>query len=121
MVSVYMRYPGDNLTAETYIPFDGSILKFIPAENSELNTKNQAKLEFRPTFTKDGNDYMLIVRGKDKSGNTTGELSYKVGFEVKTTNAISSVLNYPNPFSTSTQFVFTITGSKCLLILKFKL
>lgn len=112
LVSVYMRYPGDNLTAETYIPFDGSILKFIPAENSELNTKNQAKLEFRPTFTKDGNDYMLIVRGKDKSGNTTGELSYKVGFEVKTTNAISSVLNYPNPFSTSTQFVFTITGSE---------
>jgi flagellar hook assembly protein FlgD len=55
---------------------------------------------------------MLIVRAKDKSGNTTGQQSYKVGFEVNTKPAISSVLNYPNPFTTSTQFVFTLTGSE---------
>lgn len=112
LIQVYMRYPGDNVTSETYIPFDGNTLKFFPAEGSQLGSKNTASIEYRPEFTKDGNDYMLIVRAKDKSGNTTGQQSYKVGFEVNTKPAISSVLNYPNPFTTSTQFVFTLTGSE---------
>ncbi|MEZ5047517.1 MAG: C25 family cysteine peptidase [Chitinophagaceae bacterium] len=112
LVSVYMRYPGDNANAETYIPYDGQILKFIPALQSEVATKNKATIEFKPTFTKDGDDYMLIVKAKDKSGNEVGTYAYKVGFEVITKSSISSILNYPNPFSTSTQFVFTLTGNE---------
>lgn len=112
LVSVYMRYPEEPSNTENYIPYDGTILKFIPATQGQLNTKNQARLEFRPTFTKDGKDYMLIVKGKDRSGNTVSSQSYKVGFEIVNKPSISSVLNYPNPFTTSTQFVFTITGSE---------
>jgi len=110
LMSVYMRYPGDNLTMETKIPFDGSILKFIPADLSDGKTKNVARIEFRPSFMVDGSDYLLIVRANDKSGNSSGNNAYKVGFEVINKAAISSVINYPNPFTTSTQFVFTITG-----------
>jgi hypothetical protein len=112
LVSVFMRYPDDNSSTENYIPYDGYILKFIPASVDQLSTKNLAKIEFRPTFTKDGKDYMLIVKAKDKTGNSAGSLAYKVGFEVINKPAISSVVNYPNPFTTSTQFVFTITGSE---------
>ena len=35
--------------------------------------------------------------------------------------AISSVVNYPNPFTTSTQFVFTITGSELPSNLKIQI
>jgi len=111
LVSVYMRYPDDNSSTENYIPFDGNTLRFIPANMSQSGGKNQARIEFRPTFVKDGKDYMLIVRAKDKSGNTAGAQAYKVGFEVINNPSISSVINYPNPFTTSTQFIFTITGS----------
>lgn len=112
LVSVYMRYPEEPTTTENYIPYDGTILKFIPATQAQVSTKNQARVEFRPTFTKDGKDYMLIVKAKDKSGNVVSSQSYRVGFEVVNKPAISSLLNYPNPFTTSTQFVFTITGSE---------
>ncbi|MBL7764637.1 MAG: hypothetical protein JNJ58_00965 [Chitinophagaceae bacterium] len=110
LVSVYMRYHNENASVENYIPYDGQTLKFIPADLTKSGNKNQARIEFRPVFTEDGDDYMLIVRAKDKSGNASGTNAYKVGFEVVSKPSISSVLNYPNPFTTSTQFVFTITG-----------
>ena len=37
---------------------------------------------------------------------------YRIAFTVITKAMISNMLNYPNPFSTSTAFVFTITGSE---------
>lgn len=107
-----MRYPGDNPTTENYIPFDGNILKFIPAELIDNKSKNVARIEYRPTFTEDGDEYVLIVKANDKSGNSSGPNAYKVGFEVINKASITSLVNYPNPFSTSTQFVFTLTGSQ---------
>ncbi len=122
LVSVYMKYPGENSTSETYIPFDNQILKFFPATtNDAASGKNMARIEFRPTFTVDGNDYMLIVRAKDKTGNSTGNNAYRVAFRVVTKPSISSVVNYPNPFTTSTQFVFTITGSEVPSNLKIQI
>src|SRR6202008_4112146 len=35
-----------------------------------------------------------------------------INFEVINKSTITEVLNYPNPFSTSTRFVFTLTGSE---------
>jgi flagellar hook assembly protein FlgD len=52
------------------------------------------------------------VTGKDASGNKSGDIAYKVGFRIISKPMISNLLNYPNPFSTSTAFVFTITGSE---------
>ncbi|HMT36183.1 MAG TPA: T9SS type A sorting domain-containing protein, partial [Chitinophagaceae bacterium] len=76
---------------------------------------------FRPHFTEDGNDYVLTVRAKDKSGNTSSNNAYKVRFEVVNKPMISSVINYPNPFTTSTQFIFTITGSQIPSNLKIQI
>src|SRR5690606_13713661 len=47
---------------------------------------------------------------KDKSGNKSGLANYRVSFEVINKSTITNILNYPNPFSTSTAFCFTVTG-----------
>jgi hypothetical protein len=82
-------------------------VQYTPATSANKNTFT---IEYLPEFTEDGT-YTLSVNGKDASGNFSGALDYRVEFEVRTRNSISNVLNYPNPFSTSTQFVYTLTGS----------
>ena len=41
-----------------------------------------------------------------------GAIDYNIQFEIINKQTITEVLNYPNPFSTSTKFVFTLTGSE---------
>jgi hypothetical protein len=84
-------------------------MRFIPADISSGD--NTASIEFNPTFFEDG-EYELIVSGKDVMGNTAGDLSYRVTFNVINKPMISNLLNYPNPFTTSTAFVFTVTGQE---------
>lgn len=84
---------------------------FFPADATNLPQKNRARLEWRPVFTKDG-DYILTANGRDASGNLSAALDYAVNFRVITRSSISNVLNYPNPFSTSTCFVYTLTGAE---------
>jgi len=60
-------------------------------------------------FHSDGT-YQLRIQATDLSGNESGSYDYVVRFKVITTSAITHVLNYPNPFSTSTRFVFELTG-----------
>lgn len=86
---------------------DDPRLQFYPAENSE---DNKARLEFSPFFQNDG-EYKLQVQGWDASGNISGSNEYVRNFQVINKEAVSNVLNYPNPFSTSTQFIFTLTGN----------
>jgi len=85
-------------------------LKFTPAGNAP-NPDNTATIDFLPNFPLDG-EYELTVTGKDKSGNSAGNVEYKVAFQVINKPMISNMLNYPNPFTTSTAFVFTITGAE---------
>jgi len=61
----------------------------------------------------------LLVEGSDRSQNGAGtpqgnetRAKYKIEFEVDNHPSVSNVLNYPNPFSTATAFIFTITGSQ---------
>ena len=84
---------------------------FFPGNAANLPQKNRARLEWRPVFAKDG-DYILKANGRDASGNLSAALDYSVNFRVITKSSISNVLNYPNPFSTSTCFVYTLTGSE---------
>ena len=67
-------------------------------------------IEYDPMFTLDG-EYELLVQASDKSGNASGDLDFRIGFEVFSKPTITEVMNYPNPFSTRTQFVFTLTGT----------
>lgn len=71
---------------------------------------NSCKINYTPVLA-DGM-YDLKVQAKDRSGNASGKVEYKISFEVINKPTVTSVLNYPNPFSTSTRFVFTLTGSE---------
>jgi hypothetical protein len=107
LFKVFLQFPDSN--GLVYMPFDGQVLQFTPANPSNLGEKNAAKLDFYPNFTSDGN-YTLFVQSKDATGNGSGVYDFKVSFQVITKSMISNLLNYPNPFSTSTRFVYTLTG-----------
>ncbi|WP_165958037.1 C25 family cysteine peptidase [Segetibacter sp. 3557_3] len=111
LAQVFIQYPGTNGTLRRFA-FGTDTLRFIPADLT--SGKNEAMIEFTPYFFEDsGNDfYELIVRAKDKNGNSAGNIEYRVRFQVINKPMISNMFNYPNPFTTSTAFVFTLTGSE---------
>jgi hypothetical protein len=92
------------------IPFmDGNgntVMQWIPAEGQH----KRFKIVYPAYFEKSGK-YTLTVQGSDRSGNLSGDLDYKITFEVIHESMITHLMNYPNPFSTSTRFVFTLTGN----------
>ncbi|MEP6675110.1 MAG: C25 family cysteine peptidase [Ferruginibacter sp.] len=104
LLKVQVMFPDGSLHNYRF----GDSLKFTPANVS--SGTNTATIDFLPFFGDDG-EYKLIVSGKDVVGNKTGDLEYQVVFTVINKPMISNMLNYPNPFTTSTAFVFTITGS----------
>jgi len=105
VLNVQLRMPNGVLKRYS---FGGDTLRFIPATNGANNT---ASIEFNPALQEDG-DYELYIRGRDKSNNASGIIEYRVAFKVINTPMISHLFNYPNPFTTSTAFVFTLTGSQ---------
>jgi hypothetical protein len=108
LMKVQVRYPGGLL--RTFF-FNSDTLKFTPANLSQGSTSdNTATIDFNPSFLEDG-DYELIVSGRDRSGNNSGQTEYRVSFKIINKPMISNMFNYPNPFTTSTAFVFTLTGS----------
>lgn len=96
---------------QTKIPFiDESgqqVLQWIPANESNL----KFKIIYNADFEQEG-EYELLIQGTDNSGNLSGDLEYRVKFEVILASTITHMMNYPNPFSTSTRFVFTLTGNQ---------
>ena len=107
MIRVQIRYPDQNL----HDYYFGDTMRFTPANIAAAGGDNSASIDLSPVFQEDG-EYELIVSGKDASGNRAGELEYHVVFTVINKPMISNLFNYPNPFTTSTAFVFTITGSE---------
>jgi hypothetical protein len=105
LIKLQLRYPDQTLHSFAF----GDTMMFIPSDLS--SGVNEASIEFNPYLTEDG-EYELIVTGKDVVGNTAGNLEYRVVFSVINKQMISNLLNYPNPFTTSTAFVFTLTGSE---------
>jgi len=105
LFKVQVRYPDNTVHNYNF----GDTMRFNPANLSA--GENAASIDFMPYFPLDG-DYELIVSGKDIAGNNAGALEYHVMFSVINKPMISNLLNYPNPFTTSTAFVFTVTGSE---------
>ena len=101
--SVFLQRPGQNAYDRIYfgpqMTFDKAVLP-----------NNSCKINYLPVLN-DGT-YNLKVQGKDRSGNISGVIEYKISFEIINKPTVTNVLNYPNPFSTSTRFVFTLTGSE---------
>jgi flagellar hook assembly protein FlgD len=82
--------------------------------------KNKAKITWPARFDQDG-IYTLRVQAADKSNNKAGSADYTINFEVINKPTITQVLNYPNPFSTSTRFVFVLTGSEIPDVFKIQI
>ncbi|RYY72843.1 MAG: hypothetical protein EOO52_20270, partial [Gammaproteobacteria bacterium] len=124
VTTVQVRYPDNsgslssNSVTRTF-NFNSDTLRFIPA-TSAPNSSNTASIEFKPMFENDG-EYELVVTGKDMSNNAAGAMSYRVTFQVINKAMISNMLNYPNPFTTSTAFVFTLTGAEVPQNLKIQI
>jgi Peptidase family C25 len=107
LLTLQVRFPNGSLRR---FYFNNDTLQFNPAGQAP-NPDNTATINFKPLFPDDG-EYEMIVTGKDRSDNSAGNIEYRVIFEVINKPMISNMLNYPNPFTTSTAFVFTVTGSE---------
>jgi hypothetical protein len=108
LFGIFLRYPDGIQKRVPFINGNGQqIMHWEPANGDNL----KFKIIFPTEFTVEG-EYELLVQGTDKSGNLSGDLEYRVNFEVLLSSSITHMMNYPNPFSTSTRFVFTLTGSK---------
>ena len=79
-------------------------------QQNSTNEKNSLRINFAPNLELDGT-YKLIIKAKDASGNRAGTNDFEIKFRVITKSTISNLVNYPNPFSTSTRFVYTLTGN----------
>lgn len=95
-------------TAWENIPLNSNDLLFVP---SQENGKNKAVLFYKPEFLLDG-EYSIRVSAKDASGNSSGNQPFQKQFQIITKQMISSLVNYPNPFSTRTKFLYTLTGGQ---------
>ncbi len=109
--SLFGIYLTDPDGIQKRIPFvdasGNTIMEWIPATSQN----KRFKINY-PTYFEKSGTYSLLVQGMDKSGNQSGDLEYKINFEVIHESMITQMMNYPNPFSTSTRFVFTLTGDE---------
>jgi hypothetical protein len=114
---IYLTYPSGIQKRIPFLDENGNtIMEWTPA-----NSQNK---KFKITYLGDFNEngtYTLSVQGSDKTGNLSGDLEYKVSFKIDHESKITQVLNYPNPFSSNTRFVFTLTGSEIPEIFRIKI
>ncbi|MBX7240155.1 MAG: hypothetical protein K1X92_00305 [Bacteroidia bacterium] len=78
---------------------------------------NKARLTFspgaiQPLADSENDYYSLRVQGRDMRGNDAGKSNYEISFRVINAHTVTNVLNYPNPFSTSTRFAYILTGNE---------
>ena len=106
LFGIYLTDPDGKQSRIPFMDADGNtVMQWIPAESQS----KRFKIVYPAYFAKDGK-YTISVQGSDRSGNESGDLEYRITFEVIHESAITQMVNYPNPFSTSTRFVFTLTG-----------
>ncbi|MGB0882628.1 MAG: C25 family cysteine peptidase, partial [Vicingaceae bacterium] len=114
--AVYITSP-DGVEKRMYFYMNGrERMQFIPASLP----RNNSKIIFEGDFPVDG-EYKLRVQASDRTDNTSGSIDYIIGFEVINKSTITNIINYPNPFTTSTRFVFTLTGSEIPDIFKIQI
>jgi flagellar hook assembly protein FlgD len=125
LLNVFLKYPDGQLIRQN---FTDPRVQFRPATTSQANNKNNlAEVQLNKTFEQDGT-YELLVQAQDRSANVSGTygvagdgIDYRLSFEIINKSMISNVLNYPNPFTTQTRFVFTLTGSQVPTFFKIQI
>lgn len=97
---------------------DGTDVKTISSSQADVrvypataSNNNQYRFEYQPSTALADGCYTLSIRASDISENGVG-VPYKINFEVISASSVTHFYPYPNPFSTSTRFVFTLTGSE---------
>jgi hypothetical protein len=103
-IKVFLKYPGAFEFEPMYFSSGNLIL-------NNSGKKNVAEASFMPKKLSDG-WYELKVDGFDYSENTSGKVSYQSSFQVINKASVSNFFPYPNPFSSQTKFVFTLTGTE---------
>ncbi|MEY3050953.1 MAG: putative signal peptide protein [Bacteroidota bacterium] len=104
LFDISLQYPDGRVEA---VSLSDPGLTFVPATDPD---HNKATLRWQPLLTEAGN-HQLQVQVRDRTGNTAGRQPYRIGFQVELRSALSSFLPYPNPFTTATRFVYTLTGT----------
>jgi hypothetical protein len=104
-IELYLKKPCEGCDFER-ISLSSENVVWTPATD-----KSDFTVEYRPEPLADGL-HALRVQAEDVSGNKAGSEPYQVSFEVVNESQITHFYPYPNPFSTSTRFVFTLTGSE---------
>ena len=110
LIQVFINYP--TLTnQDSLVLLNQSEYKFTKADLP----KNRCRIEYQADFKTDG-IYELRLMANDKSANISGDgdgiYDQRISFEILRESSITQLINYPNPFSTSTRFVFVLTGSE---------
>lgn len=111
-LEVFLKRPGA-LTYER-INLEDPNLVTLPNMNDANRDKREFSIVYHPQNlpdSPDGEDYQLRVQGSDNSGNQAGFEPYTISFKVINESAITHFYPYPNPFSSNTRFVFTLTGN----------
>ena len=104
-VEIMLKRPCESCVFEK-VAFSSPQIVWSPAtEDSDF------KVEYKPGVLEDG-IYSLKVQAADVSGNVSGTKPYTINFEVVNESTVTNFYPYPNPFSTSTRFVFTLTGKE---------
>lgn len=102
-----LTYPNRSVSK---IYFSQTNVKFIRASQNNA-VRNTAIVEIAGDFSQDG-EYTLAVVAKDNSGNFATDNAYLTSFQIITEQSVSNVFNYPNPFTSKTKFIYTLTGSE---------
>jgi hypothetical protein len=85
----------------------GTEALFFPA----TDRSNFARVEYRPADLASGL-YTLRVQSRDAKQNNAGIQNYEIEFNVVREQSITHFYPYPNPFTSSMRFVFTLTGTQ---------
>ena len=110
LIQVFINYP-NSTTQDSLVLLKPDEYKFTKANLP----KNKCTIEYQSNFKTDG-IYELRLMAVDKSANISGNgdrvYDQRISFEVLMESSITQIINYPNPFSNSTRFVFTLTGTE---------
>lgn len=104
-VNIFLKFPCEECTFER-IALSSENVRWTPAGEDQ-----DFSIEYKPDRLEDG-IYTLRIEADDASGNPSGVEPWSINFEVVNESAVTNFYPYPNPFSTNTRFVFTLTGSE---------
>lgn len=100
---ISLKYPGTDTFVN--IPPNDARVRFDPATSDQPLAQFHINNESLPDGV-----FTLRANVSDAAGNEASNNDYEIDFEVINASSITNFYPYPNPFTTQTKFVFTLTG-----------